>query len=92
MSDLYTLSPTKIVLYGVSWCGDCSRARKILVEKNIQYIDIDIEQDNAAADFVKKHNRGYQSVPTIVFPDGTILTEPDRSTLANKLDNIRNTA
>ncbi len=92
MTDLYTISPSQIVLYGVSWCGDCRRARQVLVENNIPYLDIDIEKDEKAADFVRQKNRGFQSVPTIVFPDGSFLTEPDRTTLINKLETSRPTA
>lgn len=92
MSDLYTLSPEIIILYGVSWCGDCRRARQIFSENNVHYMDVDIEIDEKAAEFVKQQNRGFQSVPTIVFPDGTKLTEPDRPTLIRKLENIQPTA
>lgn len=89
MTDLYNNSPVQIVLYGVDWCGDCRRARRVFAENNIQYLDIDIEKDEKAAEFVRQKNHGNQSVPTIVFPDGSVLTEPDRSTLLNKL-NISN--
>jgi mycoredoxin len=92
MPDLYDLSPKQIILYGVSWCGDCRRARRIFAEKSIQYVDIDIEQDASAAEFVKKMNRGNQSVPTIIFPDGTHLTEPDSLTLSQKLESYQQTA
>ena len=56
------------------------------------YLDIDIEQDPKAAEFVKQQNGGFQSVPTIIFPDGSSLTEPDRTTLANKLETYLTTA
>jgi len=92
MSSLYDLSPEQIILYGVSWCGDCRRARRIFAEQTVQYVDIDIERDEKAADFVKKINRGFQSVPTIVFPDGSTLTEPDSLTLIKKLESYQQTA
>lgn len=92
MPDLYTLNPEKIVLYGVSWCGDCRRARRLLATEQIQYLDIDIEQDQQAADFVKQQNNGFQSVPTIIFPDGSTLIEPDNATLLEKLKPYQATA
>jgi mycoredoxin len=52
----------------------------------VPFVDIDIEQDDKAAEFVMKLNHGFKSVPTIVFPDGSTLTEPDRSTLIKKLE------
>jgi mycoredoxin len=89
---LYSLSPAKIILYGVSWCGDCRRARQIFTEKNVEFVDLDIEQDEKATEFVKQLNRGNKSVPTIVFPDGTKLTEPDSATLSRKLESYKQTA
>ncbi|NCP87948.1 MAG: NrdH-redoxin [Anaerolineae bacterium CG_4_9_14_3_um_filter_57_17] len=85
MSDLYTRAPSGIVLYGTSWCGDCRRARRILGEMNAAYQDIDIEADPQAARFVEELNHGSRSVPTIIFPDGAILIEPDNDSLRQKL-------
>jgi mycoredoxin len=86
MTDLYTLSPSQIIMYGTSWCGDCRRSRQVLTEKKVTYLDIDIDQDAQSAEFIQKLNNGNRSVPTIIFPDGTIMIEPDRATLAAKLD------
>jgi mycoredoxin len=85
MVDLYSLSPSEITFYGVAWCGDCRRARQVLSGQGIKYIDIDIDNDKNAAEFVRKINNGNRSVPTIIFPDGTTLTEPDNPTLVNHL-------
>ena len=75
----------EIVLYGTKWCGDTRRARMFLENHQIAYHWIDIDLDPEAARFVEKTNRGYRSVPTIVFPDGSILVEPSSSQLAVKL-------
>lgn len=88
MTELYTLSPQEIIFYGVSWCGDCHRARRAFAEKHISFVDVDIDHDPKAAEFVKAVNRGYRSVPTIVFPDGSHLTEPDTLTLSRKLESF----
>lgn len=92
MTDLYTLSPDIITFYGVSWCGDCRRARQVFADKQVKFIDIDIDKDSKAAEFVKQLNHGNRSVPTIVFPDGAHLTEPDTLTLGKKLDGYKQTA
>ena len=89
MSDLYTLQPSQIILYGTSWCGDCRRARQIFAQMNVSCLDIDIDADKQAEAFVKQINRGNRSVPTIVFPDGSTLTEPDNVSLSNKLNQYR---
>ncbi len=74
-----------IVMYGTSWCPDCRRAQRVLEQNGVPYKYINIEEDEAAAAYVLEINRGYRSVPTIVFPDGSILVEPSNAQLQSKL-------
>jgi mycoredoxin len=74
-----------IVVYGTSWCPDCRRAQRVLDQNGVPYSYINIEEDEAAAAYVVEVNRGYRSVPTIVFPDGSILVEPSNAQLQGKL-------
>jgi mycoredoxin len=74
-----------IICYGTDWCFDCRRARKFFDEHKIPYQWVNIDRDPQAEAFVKKVNNGYRSVPTIVWPDGSILVEPSRRELASKL-------
>jgi len=75
----------KIVMYTTSWCSDCHRAKYLLDEYGIEYINVDVETDPAGLTFVKEVNNGHRVVPTIVFPDRSILVEPSNKTLADKL-------
>lgn len=75
----------QIVLYTTSWCPDCHRAKYLLDEYGVAYIDIDVEQDQEALAFVKQVNNGNRVVPTIVFPDSSILVEPSNKQLAEKV-------
>jgi mycoredoxin len=75
----------QIKVYGTHWCPDCTRAKQVLTKHNAAFTWIDIEQDAAAADYVVKVNGGNRSVPTIIFPDGSILVEPGNSELEKKL-------
>ena len=75
----------KIVMYTTSWCGDCRRSKKVFATLNVPYTEIDIEQHEEAAETVRRLNNGSQSVPTILFPDGTTLVEPSNATLEAKL-------
>jgi len=75
----------QIKVYGTSWCPDCRRAQRVLDQNNAPYTYINIENDPAAAAYVMQVNRGFQSVPTIVFPDGSVLVEPSNSELQRKL-------
>jgi len=84
MSDLYNLAPSKIVMYSTSWCSDCRRAKAFFEANQIPHLRVQIEGDAEATKFVAALNRGYHSVPTIIFPDGSILIEPSWEQLKAK--------
>ncbi len=75
-----------IKIYATSWCGDSRRARQFFNANHIEYEWIDIDNDPEAEQFVKSVNNGYRSVPTIVFPDGSILVEPSTIELQKKMN------
>jgi mycoredoxin len=75
----------KIILYATSWCGGSRRARLLLERYRIPFQWVDIEEDKEAARRVETLNRGYRSVPTLVWPDGSHLTEPSENELLKKL-------
>ena len=79
------MADDKLLVYGVAWCGDCRRAQKFLQTNKIPYEFINIDQDKTGEQLVIKVNRGFRSVPTIIFPDGSILVEPSNRQLAQKL-------
>jgi len=87
--DFYSFAPKTIVTYSKSWCPDCRRARKLIIDSKIPFIDIDIANDSKAKEFVRQINHGNESVPTIVFPDGNILVEPQNSVLSEKLNTMK---
>jgi mycoredoxin len=63
-------------MYSTPWCGYCRRQKSQMEREGIAYTEIDIEADPTAADYVMQVNGGNQTVPTLVFPDGTALTNP----------------
>jgi len=71
-------------MYTTSWCSDCYRARYLLDEYGIPYVNIDVEKNSEGMAFVLQVNNGQRIVPTIVFPDKTILVEPSNALLAEK--------
>ena len=75
----------QITIYGTSWCGGSRRARLLFDQNNIPYTWIDIDLDDQAAKYVESVNRGFRSVPTIVWPDGSILVEPSEDQIEKKL-------
>lgn len=74
-----------LIIYMTQHCGDCHRAKGVLDRYGIPYRAIDIGQDEQATITVQRLNRGYRSVPTIVFPDGSHLSEPSPRELMGKL-------
>jgi len=76
----------KVKMYGTRWCPDCLRVKQVFSRNKITYDWIDIEQDTDACAYVEKVNGGYKSVPTILFPDGSVLVEPDNAALQQKID------
>jgi mycoredoxin len=63
-------------MYSTSWCGYCARLKRLMDREGIDYREVNIELDEAAATFVMGVNGGNQTVPTLAFPDGTALTNP----------------
>jgi len=63
------------------------RVKKFFEVNNIPYLRVGLEGNSEATEFVKTINHGYKSVPTIVFPDGSILVEPAWEELKAKFSN-----
>ena len=69
-------APAAMTIYSTQWCGYCHRLMKQLDREDVAYEVVDIEHDPAAATLVMAVNEGRQTVPTVVFPDGSALTNP----------------
>jgi len=69
-------APGTITMYSTTWCGYCRRLKTQLDSEGIGYTEIDIEDVPDAAALVESLNGGNQTVPTVVFPDGSAATNP----------------
>lgn len=78
----------QFTMYTTPWCGYCHRLKSQLDREGIAYEVVDIEQDPSAADLVMSVNNGNQTVPTLVFPDGTAQTNPSVAQVKAKLDEL----
>ncbi|SVA49114.1 uncharacterized protein METZ01_LOCUS101968 [marine metagenome] len=74
-----------IKVYGTTWCGDCTRAKLFMDENGISYDWTDVDEETQYQDYIKGLNNGQMRVPTIIFPDGSILVEPSNEELAGKI-------
>ena len=74
-----------VTMYTTSWCGFCRRLKAGLTREGIDFTEIDIEVDESAADIVTQVNGGNRTVPTLVFADGTAMTNPSVKQVKEKL-------
>ena len=74
-----------IKMYTTPWCGYCHRLKGQLDREGIAYDIVDIEREPDAAHLVEQVNNGNQTVPTLVFDDGSALTNPSMAQIKAKL-------
>jgi mycoredoxin len=79
---------SKVTIYSTIWCGYCRRLKGQMERAGIGFVEIDIENDSAAADLVMSVNGGNQTVPTVVFPDGSALANPSLAQVQDQLDRL----
>jgi mycoredoxin len=72
-------------MYSTQWCGYCHRLSAQLQREGIAFEVIDIEADDEAARYVMGINGGNQTVPTLVFGDGSTMTNPSLREVRTKL-------
>ncbi len=73
------------VMYSTTWCGYCTRLKKQLAQMDISFEEINIEEVEGNTEIVKKVNNGNRTVPTMVFSDGSAMTNPSAQQVADKL-------
>jgi len=76
---------TTVTMYSTPWCGYCHRLKSQMDREGIRYEVVDIEAHPEAAEIVMSVNGGNQTVPTLVFPDGSALTNPSVAQVKEKL-------
>ena len=85
MDNQNNTNPALIVMYTTAACSECFRAKAFFDAHDIDYLGIGLEGNTEATEFVMRVNNGLQSVPTIVFPDGSVLVEPSWEQLKQKI-------
>ncbi|MFC6287469.1 mycoredoxin [Nocardioides sp. GCM10027113] len=83
---------TSFTMYTTPWCGYCHRLKSQLDREGIRYEIVDIEQDPKAARIVEAANRGNQTVPTLVYSDGSAQTNPSLRQVKAKLEELEELA
>jgi mycoredoxin len=72
-------------MYSTEWCGYCKRLKSQLNAIGITFEEINIEEVPGTAEIVEKVNGGNRTVPTLVFSDGSAMTNPSAKQVQEKL-------
>lgn len=65
-----------VTMFTTSWCGYCQRLKSQMTREGIAFTEVNIEDDPSSAELVMRVNNGNQTVPTLLFPDGSAATNP----------------
>lgn len=87
MSDLTLTLPETgtVTMFSTTWCGYCRRLKSQMDAAGVSYSEVNIEEHPDAAAFVEQVNGGNQTVPTVLFPDGTAATNPSLAQVKERL-------
>ncbi|MGI8867729.1 MAG: mycoredoxin [Mycobacteriales bacterium] len=74
-----------LTMFTTTWCGYCKQLKRLMDRDKIAYAEVNIETDELAAVTVERANDGNQTVPTLLFPDGSTMTNPSIDAVRAKL-------
>ncbi|WP_103502487.1 MULTISPECIES: mycoredoxin [Streptomyces] len=77
--------PGTVTMYSTTWCGYCRTLKRQMDREGIPYTEVNIEHDPDGAALVEKANNGNQTVPTLLFDDGSTMTNPSVAQVKQKL-------
>jgi mycoredoxin len=77
-----------LTMYTTNWCAFCRRLKSQLAAEGIEIAEVNIEEEPSAADYVMSVNGGFQTVPTVVFPDGSSMTNPSLADVKQRLSDL----
>ena len=77
-----------LTMYTTPWCGYCRRLKSQLAREGIEVVEVDIERNAGAAEYVMSVNGGNQTVPTVLFADGSTLTNPSVRAIRKRIEEL----
>jgi len=82
------MSSPAVTMYSTQWCGYCARLKSQMDREGIAYDVVDIERVPEAAFTVEQANQGNQTVPTLIYSDGSAQTNPSVRDVKAKLASL----
>ena len=85
------ISPTaeRPTIFTTTWCGYCVRLKSQLTREGIGFDEVDIDNHADGAQLVAEANDGNLTVPTVLFADGSALTNPSVAAVSRKIAGLR---
>ena len=74
-----------VLMFSTTWCGYCKNLMSQLDRAGVAYTEVNIEEVEGTAEIVAGVNGGNQTVPTLVFPDGSTATNPSLADVQARL-------
>ncbi len=68
--------PQKIRMYSTQWCADCRAAKRFLKSRDVQFEEVDIDEDEQSAQKVISWSGGRRVIPTFEIYCGESSAEP----------------
>ncbi len=87
-AEVLGITGADFVMFSTSWCGYCKRLKSQLNEAGINFREVNIEQESQYAPLVELVNGGNQVVPTLLFADGSSLTNPSVIAVKEKIASL----
>jgi mycoredoxin len=72
-------------MFTTSWCGYCKNLKRQMDKAGVSYTEVNIEEVAGTAELVASVNGGNQTVPTLLFADGTSATNPSLAEVQSRL-------
>jgi mycoredoxin len=85
VASAYVPAAGSVLMFTTAWCGYCKNLKNQMTRAGVAFTEVDIEQVEGTAEIVAEVNGGNQTVPTLVFPDGSTATNPSLATVQAKL-------
>lgn len=85
MANPYVPEAGSTVMFTTPWCGYCRRLKSQMDREGVSYSEVDIEDHPDAAEIVEKVNEGNQTVPTMLFSDGSAATNPSLAEVVSRI-------
>jgi mycoredoxin len=81
----YVPAAGSVTMFTTSWCGYCRNLKNQMTKAGVAFTEVNIEEVEGTAELVAAVNGGNQTVPTLIFPDGSTATNPSLALVQSRI-------